>query len=360
MPPSGAGPGVVVIQEWWGLVPHIEDVCDRFAAAGFVALAPDLYRGTKVTEPDEAGKEMMALQLDRAAQDMSGAVDEVVRRSSGDKVGVVGFCMGGGLALVLATQRPDAVAACVSFYGLIPWPDAQPDFSKLSAAVLAHVAGDDEYFSPQAAARARGAAATSLGKEAEFHVYDGADHAFFNDTRPEVYDAGGVGDGVDTHDRLLPRPPRVTPGADDAGGAVGRYLQLGLGIGPPHRRIGRRLLRPSRAGRACRLGATARPAPAGRRRPCPDRRRWTAGRPSDGDIGTDSAPEPGTRRRRRWLRAQTVGLLTTARRLAGEPIGYEEEVESVLRGAPPTGPRRGAGRRPPATRRGAPGFGARR
>ncbi len=83
VPPSGEGPGVVVIQEWWGLVPHIEDVCERFAAAGFVALAPDLYRGTKVTEPDEAGKEMMALQLDRAAQDMSGAVDEVVKRSSG-------------------------------------------------------------------------------------------------------------------------------------------------------------------------------------------------------------------------------------------------------------------------------------
>ncbi len=189
VPPSGQGPGVVVIQEWWGLVPHIEDVCDRFAAAGFVALAPDLYRGKKVTEPDEAGKEMMALQLDRAARDMSGAVDEAVTRSSGAKVGVVGFCMGGGLALVLATQRPDAVAACVSFYGLIPWPDAQPDFSRLSAAVLAHVAGNDEYFSPQAA-HALEEQLHGLGKEAEFHVYDGADHAFFNDSRPEVYDAG--------------------------------------------------------------------------------------------------------------------------------------------------------------------------
>jgi carboxymethylenebutenolidase len=188
VPASGAGPGVIVIQEWWGLVPHIEDVCDRFAAAGFVALAPDLYRGTKVTEPDEAGKEMMALQLDRAALDMSGAVDEVKRRSSGAKVGVVGFCMGGGLALVLATQRPDAVAACVSFYGLIPWPEAQPDFSKLSGAVLAHVAGNDEYFSP-AAAHELEENLRGLGKEAEFHIYDGADHAFFNDTRPEVYDA---------------------------------------------------------------------------------------------------------------------------------------------------------------------------
>jgi carboxymethylenebutenolidase len=189
VPPSGQGPGIVVIQEWWGLVPHIKDLCDRFAAEGFVALAPDLYRGKQVSEPDEAGKEMMALQLDRAAKDMSGAVDEVKRRSSGDSVGVVGFCMGGGLALVLATQRPDAVAACVSFYGLIPWPEAQPDFSKLSAAVLVHVAGQDEYFTPEAG-RALEAQLEGLGKDVEFHVYDGADHAFFNDTRPEVHDAG--------------------------------------------------------------------------------------------------------------------------------------------------------------------------
>jgi carboxymethylenebutenolidase len=187
VPALGRGPGVVVIQEWWGLVPHIEDVCDRFAAEGFVALAPDLYRGTKVSEPDEAGKEMMALQLDRAGKDMSGAVDEVKRRSSADKVGVVGFCMGGGLALVLATQRPDVVDACVSFYGLIPWAEAQPDFSKLSGAVLVHVAAKDEYFSPTAAA-ALEQQLGALGKDAEFHVYEGADHAFFNDTRPEVHD----------------------------------------------------------------------------------------------------------------------------------------------------------------------------
>jgi carboxymethylenebutenolidase len=191
VPASGTGPGVIVIQEWWGLVPHIEDVADRFARDGFVALAPDLYHGTKVqpSEPDEAGKAMMALRMDQAAKDMSGAVDEVLRRSSGTTAGVVGFCMGGGLALVLATQRPDAVAACVAFYGLIPWPDARPDFSSMSASVLAHVAGKDEYFSP-AAARQLEDDLRALGKDVEFHVYDGAEHAFFNDTRPEVHDAG--------------------------------------------------------------------------------------------------------------------------------------------------------------------------
>ncbi|HVC69750.1 MAG TPA: dienelactone hydrolase family protein [Acidimicrobiales bacterium] len=185
--PSGSGPGVVVIQEWWGLVPHIKDVCDRFAAAGFVALAPDLYRGKQVSEPDEAGKEMMAMHLDQAGKDMSGAVDEVRRRSGHDDVGVVGFCMGGGLALVLAVQRADAVAACVSFYGVIPWPDAQPDYAQLRAAVQAHIAELDGFFGP-AAADALEAQLKGLGKDVEFHHYAGADHAFFNDSRPEVYD----------------------------------------------------------------------------------------------------------------------------------------------------------------------------
>ena len=92
-----------MIQEWWGLVDHIQDLCDRFAAEGFVALAPDLYHGTTTTEPDEAGKLMMALDIERAAKDMSGAVDEVARRRQRRRgVGVVGFCMGGGLALMTA------------------------------------------------------------------------------------------------------------------------------------------------------------------------------------------------------------------------------------------------------------------
>ena len=190
VPEGGSGPGVVVIQEWWGLVDHITDVCDRFAGAGFVAVAPDLYHGQKVApgEPDEAGKAMMAMKMDRAARDMSGAVDEVRRRGGRDKVGVIGFCMGGGLALVLATQRPDAVAAVVPAYGIIPWPDAQPDYGAMSAAVLGHYAEKDDYFTPEAA-QALAEQLRGLGKSVEIHVYPGADHAFFNDTRPEVYDA---------------------------------------------------------------------------------------------------------------------------------------------------------------------------
>src|SRR5918999_3309937 len=98
---EGAGPGVVVIQEWWGLVPHIEDVCDRFAAEGFVALAPDLYHGETTREPDEAGKLMMALNIDQAAKDLRGAVQYLLSQggATSGKVGVIGFCMGGQLAL---------------------------------------------------------------------------------------------------------------------------------------------------------------------------------------------------------------------------------------------------------------------
>jgi carboxymethylenebutenolidase len=186
--------GIIVLQEWWGLVDQIKRTCDRFAEAGFTALAPDLYHGTTVplTEPDEAGKQMMALSMDAAAKDLSGAVDELQRRTGRPHVGVIGFCMGGGLALVLATQRPDAVKAVVPAYGLIPWPDAQPDFTKLDAAVLGHAAGQDDYFTPEAA-RELEAQLTSLGKDVEFHHYPDAGHAFFNEDRPEAHDEEAAG-----------------------------------------------------------------------------------------------------------------------------------------------------------------------
>ena len=192
VPDSGGGPPLVVIQEWWGLVPHIQDVCDRFAAEGFVALAPDLYHGESTTEPDEAGKLMMALNIEQAAKDMSGAVVEVATRSGGGRVGVTGFCMGWGLALVLACHRPDLVKACVPWYGLIPWPAAQPDWTRLDAAVLGHYAEQDSFFGPDAVAELQ-EKLTSLGKDVELIVHAGVDHAFFNDTRPEVYDAATSG-----------------------------------------------------------------------------------------------------------------------------------------------------------------------
>jgi carboxymethylenebutenolidase len=183
---SGEGPGLIVIQEWWGLVPHITDVADRFAAEGFVALAPDLYRGEAASEPDGAGKLMMGLNLEQAAKDLSGAVDLLLERTGRGAVGVTGFCMGGGLALYLATLRPDAVSACVPWYGVIPWPSAQPDWSQLQAAVLGHYAQLDGFFGPDAA-RGLEQQLRDLGKDAHMEIYEGCDHAFFNDTRPDVY-----------------------------------------------------------------------------------------------------------------------------------------------------------------------------
>jgi carboxymethylenebutenolidase len=199
---EGTGPGVVVIQEWWGLVDHIKELCDRLAAQGFVALAPDLYHGAAASlqEPNEAGKLMMAMRLEQAAEDMSGAVDAVKARCSSRGVGVVGFCMGGGLALVLACQRPDLVKAVAPFYGLIPWADAQPDYSKLEAAVQGHFAENDDSAGPKAA-RELEDTLTRLGKRARMYIYPGTQHAFFNDQRPEVFDATAA---REAWEKLLP------------------------------------------------------------------------------------------------------------------------------------------------------------
>ena len=193
---DGTGPGVIVIQEWWGLVPHITDVADRFAAAGFTALAPDLYHGESSTEPDGAGKLMMALNLEQAAKDLSGAVALLQQKTGRDEVGVVGYCMGGGLALVLATQRPDAVAAAAPYYGAIPWASVQPDWSALTAKVVGEYAELDGWASPEAA-QALETQLRELGKDATMHVHAGADHAFFNDARPEVYDAAASATAFD-------------------------------------------------------------------------------------------------------------------------------------------------------------------
>lgn len=186
---GGKGPAVLVIQEWWGLVPHIKSVVDRFAAEGFTALAPDLYRGETTTEPDEAGKLMMALNLEQAAKDMRGAIAflESAESTSSEGVGVIGFCMGGGLALVVACNEPQDVVACAPYYGLIPWEGAAPDYSKLSGPVHGHYAENDGFFSPAMAKALETELRDTFGKDAVLQVHDGVDHAFFNDDRPEVY-----------------------------------------------------------------------------------------------------------------------------------------------------------------------------
>ncbi len=187
---DGGGPAVVVIQEWWGLVPHIVDVCDRYAAAGFTALAPDLYRGESTDEPDEAGKLMMSLNIERAAKDLGGAVDFLLGLDTvtSSTAGVTGFCMGGKLAYFAAAARPETVAAIAPFYGVVPWPPEGPDYTAMRCRVQGHYAEDDD-FAPPDAVRELEAQLREQGRDVEMFVYDGAQHAFFNDERPEVYDA---------------------------------------------------------------------------------------------------------------------------------------------------------------------------
>jgi carboxymethylenebutenolidase len=179
-PPGGRGPGVLVIQEWWGLDTGIKEMTDRLGAGGFVALAPDLYHGelAQHDEMDKASHLMQSLPPDRAARDMSGAVDYLASHSAvtGAGIGVVGFCMGGMLAFIIAANRPDTVKAVVPFYGF-PQGATEPDWSKLTASISGHMAEHDNYFSP-AAARALEAKLRAMGKDVTLTVHPGTGHAF--------------------------------------------------------------------------------------------------------------------------------------------------------------------------------------
>src|ERR1700730_18316918 len=183
--PRQPGPPIVVIQEWWGLVEHIKHICDRFAAEGFVALAPDLYHGQSATSPDEAGKLMMALRIDEAEKDLRGAAEYLLNHAAttGSKVGTVGFCMGGALSLYAATKN-EQVGACVVFYG--GHPNVKPDLPNLQAPAIGLYAGRDGFVTPESVHELE-RKLRELGKQAEMHIYPEVDHGFFNDERPTVY-----------------------------------------------------------------------------------------------------------------------------------------------------------------------------
>ena len=191
---SEAGaPGVVVIQEWWGLggpKSDTEEIADRFAAAGYTALAPDLYHGKVAAEPDEAGKLMMALRIDEAATDLRGAIGQL-RELTGKAVGIVGFCMGGALALYAACENPDDVGACVDFYG--GHPAVKPRLAALKAPLLGFFAERDDFVSPQVV-QELDQQLNEAGKVHDFTTYPSTDHAFFNRRRPEVYNQGAADD----------------------------------------------------------------------------------------------------------------------------------------------------------------------
>ncbi len=179
LPDGGSGPGVVVIQEWWGLTSHIADVANRLAAEGFVALAPDLYGGATTHDADEAGRLMQDLPVDSAARDLGGAVDYLLGHDAvtSSTIGAVGFCMGGGFVLVLAAQQGDKIGAAVPFYGVLG--EGYPSFENLSAPVLGHFGEQDEMQSTEQVRQLAATIRRQSGRTPDFRFYP-AGHAFFN------------------------------------------------------------------------------------------------------------------------------------------------------------------------------------
>jgi carboxymethylenebutenolidase len=178
-----SAPGVVVIQEWWGLQDQIKGICDRFALAGYDALAPDLYAGTVVPyhDTEAAGKEMASLNfLDATDQNVRGAAQ--LLKKSGAKVGLTGFCLGGAITIIGACRIPE-LSAAVCFYGIPPESVAKP--ADIKVPLQAHFANQDDWCTP-AAVDAFEAALKAAGRNAEVFRYD-ASHAFVNEQR-DVYD----------------------------------------------------------------------------------------------------------------------------------------------------------------------------
>lgn len=184
-PETPNGKGIIVLQEWWGLVPHIQDLADRFATLGYLALAPDLWDGQKTTSPDEAGRLFMALNVHDATAKLAGAATALAKEGARGKLGVIGFCMGGQLALYAAGALPEVVGACVDFYGV--HPNVRPNYAAIQAPVLGIFGEKDPSVTPQTG-REIAAAIAAAGGRCETHVFP-AGHAFFNDARPEAYDA---------------------------------------------------------------------------------------------------------------------------------------------------------------------------
>lgn len=179
-PPTGSGKGVVVVQEWWGLNDNIKGIADRFAGEGFVALAPDLYHGVVTKEPDEAGKLLMALNIQRAEADLKGAV-AYLKEMTGGPVGTVGFCMGGALSLFAACNSDGDVGACVDFYG--GHPAVRYNWDGLTAPVLGIWAEHDDFVNPNVPTYKAELEKRNIPHE--FITYPGTQHAFFNDEHPE-------------------------------------------------------------------------------------------------------------------------------------------------------------------------------
>lgn len=186
LPPAGAGPGLIVLQEWWGINEHVRDVVDRFAKLGYVAFAPDLFHGKMATKPSDAERLMMSLHIEQTAADLKAAIDSLLGMEEvhSEKLGIVGFCMGGQLALFAACKHPE-IGACIDFYGV--HPNFKPDLTNLGCPLLGLFGEKDTFVCPDKV-HDLSAALKEAKKTYTFHTFEGAGHAFFNDTREEAYD----------------------------------------------------------------------------------------------------------------------------------------------------------------------------
>jgi carboxymethylenebutenolidase len=187
-PATKKGPATIVLQEWWGVEEHIRSVCDRLAADGFFALAPDLFDGETTTQPSEAEQKLMALSMEKAEPQMCGAADYLAGLPGveGNGIGSLGFCLGGGLSVWASATCP-RITATVSYYYVMP--HGKPDFAKVKGPVLGHF-GTEDAFIPVDDAKALESELRDAGVDVTFNYYEGNGHAFFNEVdRLGTYDA---------------------------------------------------------------------------------------------------------------------------------------------------------------------------
>lgn len=204
------GPGVILVHEWWGLVDHIRHVADRLATEGFTALAVDVYEGRQATEPSKAEKLAMALDIGKAMRLLSASIDWLLTAdvTSGEKAGAIGYCLGGGLVATLAARRED-LGAAITYYGIEELDAAAR--ARIKAPILVHFA---EHDIPLDEATAWVSSLRRYGVAIMSHVYPGAQHGFFNDTRPSVYDPVAAGRSWARTVRFLHRHLGDGPGSD--------------------------------------------------------------------------------------------------------------------------------------------------
>jgi len=203
---TGKHPAMIVVQEWWGMNEWVREQADRFAANGYVTLAPDLYRGKVTNDPKVAHELMRGMPEDRVNADLKAAFTYLASRDDVDPklIGVIGWCMGGGYALNLATNEPRLAAAAVNYGMLVTDPNR---LTKIHAQLLGNFGAEDRGI-PPADVKAFGAALTKYGKLADIKVYDGAGHAFMNPNNTEGYRPDATKDAWARIDRFFDRTLR--------------------------------------------------------------------------------------------------------------------------------------------------------